>query len=159
MNFSIVVPLIALCFLGCAYTKSREINFDIKSTKNCSDFLTCNDCTSSWSCNWCETEKECQNGEFYGPKGSCTGWRWKQCKLQGLTFLILVGAGAGLGLILIIVIICCCCCKCCCKKKRDDGYQMLSIQDEESVPYVERPLNTSRSDERRRELHAKYNLK
>ena len=103
---------------------------------------------------------------------SCKGYRYLQCKLPGLAFLILVCAAAALVLIFLTCCICCCCCCRGGKKATTSTYAMVpsehyadgttsqdsllgssSVINEGSSSYSAHPI----TDQRRREMNDKYN--
>lgn len=79
--------------------------------------------------------------------------------VAGLTFLILVGTGVGVGFILLVILICCCCCKCCCKKAPKHEYVNVNAEVDNPQDPLIRRTNTPRMDQRREELYEKYNIK
>jgi hypothetical protein len=125
------------------------------------------------NCVWCAKEGTCQDGNWFGPKGSesCHQWRWKQCvgKLFFIsrTYLIFILAKqeylfiAAAGLILLIVVFCCICiCCCCCGKKKSKSHKVINHKTLQLQEENENLLkNPSKSANQRAEMMKKYGIK
>jgi len=85
----------------------------------------CVNCTKKQDCYWCASSKECSDwkwGDFPQCKGQ--NYYFRQCDVNGLSFLLILSL--ALLLILITVVCCCvCCCYCYVKRRRQREYSLI----------------------------------
>jgi hypothetical protein len=131
----------------------------------CSAATTCDSCNQINSCIWCASDSTCVLGSWTGPSNNivCNDWRWNWCFAS--TKVLLIIAACIVGLILLLILVCLCRCFCCTKRKHaasDKTYEPL--KEEESSPLAQdssepQASRHPKTDLRRKELEAKYNIK
>jgi len=115
---------------------------------DCASKDSCGSCTGDTTCVWCNSEGSCIDGSFWGVKGSgCGGWRWKQCKVNGvIPFAIVLGLIILVLLALFFII-----CRCC-------WFQSKRRAIEADYTLFDDKAKTPKSNKRREEMAKKYGI-
>jgi len=136
------------------------INTTSSNLTECELNSDCDTCAKDVNCIWCQGSSTCASGHWFGPSGSCSDWRWKQCQINGKYALL--GAAGGFGLIILCFTVCICCC-CCCQKRRLSKKQVKNFKEFKSIQMEEEGEGLiskhPKSDSRRAELMKKYGSK
>eukprot|EP01111_Echinosteliopsis_oligospora_P016032 TRINITY_DN6533_c0_g1_i1.p1 TRINITY_DN6533_c0_g1~~TRINITY_DN6533_c0_g1_i1.p1 ORF type:complete len:164 (+),score=30.07 TRINITY_DN6533_c0_g1_i1:2-493(+) len=138
-------PLLLLSFLSL-------LSFTIAN--DCNERLSCQECTTTTACVWCEGDGFCTEGNPWGADDTCSGFRWRQCRVPGMFPFIAILCAIALVLLITIFFVCrSFCCQSRRKKessKYDIDYTRYEDDDDDGSS------STPKTDARREEMAKKY---